>query len=455
MNQHSGRRRLAAIAPVLLALIGVAGYAQGDPRWKAGVAKASITPAEPIWMSGYAARTKPSEGVRQEIYVKALALQDETGKTVVLVTSDLSGFRREVGEIVAERSRKDFGLARDHLVLNASHNHSGPLTGLTRGPMRPGYSLDEKQRDVVRRYTEGLVDKAVEVIGASIRNLSPAAVDFGQGLAGIAVNRRRDRAGMRHLPAPVDHDVPVLRVRDPKGNLRAIVAGYACHATVLSDYQINGDWPGYAQEEMEKAHPGTMALFVQGCGADANPLPRRSVDLAQKYGQILAAAVATVLQGRMKPVGGPVKTAFEHVDLPFQGPRTREEIRKRLDDKNPAWRRRAEHLLKVLDSGGKIADRYPYPVQVWQFGRDLKFIALGGEVVADYSWRLKGQHGWEDTWIAGYSNDVFGYVPSLRVLKEGGYEGGDANTSLPGPFGAAVEELIVEKVGELIERTRN
>jgi hypothetical protein len=157
----------------------------------------------------------------------------------------------------------------------------------------------------------------------------------------------------------------------------------------------------------------------------------------------------------MKPLGGPVRTALEMVDLPFQGPRTRDEIRKRLDDKNSAWRNRAAYLLKVLDSGGTIPDRYSYPVQVWQFGRDLKFIALGGEVVADYSLRLKAQHGWEDTWVAGYSNDVFGYVPSLRVLKEGGYEGGDANTSLPGPFGAAVEEIIVEKVGQLVERTQN
>ena len=444
---------LSRFAPALLLLAAAEAFAQTN--WKAGVAKASITPEGPIWMSGYAARTKPSEGVRQQIYVKALALEDAAGKNIVLVTSDLSGFRREVADIIAERCQKQFGLERDRLVLNASHNHSGPVTGLMRGPFRPGYNLDDKQRAVVREYTEGLITKTVDVIGASIRNLAPATVHFNQGFAGIAVNRRRDRAGMRHLPAPVDHDVPVLIVRDAGGNLRAIVAGYACHATVLGDYEINGDWPGYAQEEIEKAHSGATALFVQGCGADANPLPRRSVELARKYGQVLAASVETVLQGKMKPLGGPVRTAFELVDLPFNGPRTREEIRKRLDDPNPAWRSRAGHLLNVLDAGGTIADRYSYPVQVWQFGRDLKFIALGGEVVADYSLRLKAQHGWEDTWVAGYSNDVFGYVPSLRVLKEGGYEGGDANTSLPGPFGAAVEEIIVEKVGQLVDRTRD
>jgi hypothetical protein len=155
----------------------------------------------------------------------------------------------------------------------------------------------------------------------------------------------------------------------------------------------------------------------------------------------------------MKPLGGPLRTAFERVELPLQAPRTRDEIRKRLDDRNPAWRARAGHLLSLLDNGTAISDRFSYPIQVWRFGDALKFIALGGEVVADYSLRLKAEHGWEDTWVAAYTNDVFGYVPSLRVLNEGGYEGGDANTSLPGPFGAPVEEIIVEKVGELMDRT--
>jgi len=438
-----------------VALLGLLTAGGANPAWKAGVAKVDITPTEPIWMSGYAARTKPSEGVRQKIWAKALALQDDAGKTVVLVTSDLVGFRREVAELIAGRSGKQFNLSRDRLLLNSSHNHSGPMTGLMQGPIRPGYHLNESQREVVRRYTGKLIDQVVGVIGTSISNLSPATLHFGQGLAGFAVNRRRDRAGMRHLPSPVDHDVPVLTVRDPAGALRAIVAGYACHATVLGDYQINGDWPGYAQEAIEKAHPGAMALYVQGGGADANPLPRRQVELAQAYGLVFSAAVDSVLASKMKAVAGPLKTAYELADLPFQGPRTREEISQRLDDPNSAWRSRAGYMLQVLDSGGSLPTNYPYPVQVWQFGRDLTLIALGGEVVADYSLRLKAQHGWDDTWVAGYSNDVFGYVPSLRVLKEGGYEGGDANTSLPGPFGAPVEEIIVEKVDQLVERTRN
>jgi hypothetical protein len=233
-----------------------------------------------------------------------------------------------------------------------------------------------------------------------------------------------------------------------------VVFTYACHATVLNGYEINGDWPGYAQSEVEKANPGAIAMFVTGCGADANPLPRRSVELAMKYGQIMATAVGEVLKGKMKLINGPLKTAFETVDVPFAKPPSREEFRSRLDDKNPSVQRHAQAMLDIFKRDGKLPDRYPYPVQVWQFGRDLKLIVLGGEVVVDYALRLRAQYGWDNTWVAGYSNDVFAYIPSLRVLKEGGYEGGGAMIPYgqPGPFGAAVEEIIVEEVAALMKR---
>ena len=441
---------IRTLAPWLI-LLAAAAHAQPPAGWKAGVAKIAITPAYPIWMAGFGSRTHPSEGVREDIFVKALALRDEAGNTSVLVTADLVDTRRDVWDVVAERCAGKFGLARDRMVFNESHNHSAPV--VTRAPVSVYYPLDAAQEAAVRRYTEEVIDKAVAAVGGAIAGLAPATLEFRQGLAGIAVNRRRVR--LRSLPGPVDQDVPVLAVRDPGGNLRAVVVGYSCHATALSDYQINGDWPGYAQREIEKAHRGATALFVQGCGADSNALPRRSVELAQLYGQILAAAVEEVLGSKMMPLGGPIRTAFEQVDVPFQKPPTRAELSKIAQGADGVAKQHALRLLKILDQDGKLIDHYPYPVQVWQFGRGLKFIALGGEVVVDYALRLKTRHGWDNTWVAGYSNDIFAYIPSLRVLREGGYEGGEAmiGEDYPGPFGAAVEEIIVEKVNDLVERT--
>jgi neutral ceramidase len=440
--------------PFLYLLLAVSAGAQTHRTWKAGVAKVAITPTESIWMAGYGARTKPSEGVQTDLYLKALALDDGSGRPSVLVTSDLVGLRRQVADTIAERCEKQYGLTRDRLAINSSHTHSGPTTGEFG---RAGY---EAQTEVVRRYTAALIDKAVETVGAALGNTSPARLEFSQGFAGIAVNRRRDHPGTRGLPAPVDHDVPVLAIRNPDGSLLAVVFGYACHNTTLGAYQINADYAGYAQEALEKTYPGATALFVLGCAGDANPLPRYqgndaalthySLELVTMYGKILAASVDIALHAKMRPVTGPLKTAFERVDIPFQTPLSKAELQTRLKDKDSDIRTQAERMLSVIERRGKLPDSYPEPVQVWQFGRSLKFIALGGEAVVDYSLRLKAQYGWEDTWVAAYSNDVFAYVPSARVLKEGGYEarGGDG-----GPFSPLTEEIIVNKVHDLVQRT--
>ena len=253
------------------------GAMAAQAAWKAGVAKVAITPGEPIWMAGFASRTKPSAGVRQDLWAKALAVEDGTGKTAVLITLDLVAVEREMARAITDRIRERHGVKRDRVLLNVSHTHSGPVAGLA---LMPLYEFTDGQRDVIRRYTAGLIDKVVDVAGAAIRNLAPATLEFGQGLAGIAVNRRR--VADRSFPGPVDQDLPVLRVRDAAGATRAIVAGYACHATVLNDYEISGDWPGYAQAEIEKAHPGAVALFVQGAGADSNALPPRTLEASER-----------------------------------------------------------------------------------------------------------------------------------------------------------------------------
>jgi hypothetical protein len=416
-------------------------------------------------MAGYGDRKHASEGVLSDLHVKALALESEPGKPSVIVTADLLVIPREIADAVAARCAKQFGLTRDRLILNASHTHSGPVAHRNSFPV---FNLTEKEWEAVDRYSKFLVEKTVGVIGAALKDLAPATVRFDQGFAGIAVNRRRSRPGTRGLPGPVDHDVPVLTAQRADGKLRAILVGYACHATVLNDYRINADWPGVAQQEIEKAHPGAVALFMQGCGADANPLPRRSVELAQMYGQVLAAAVEDVLKGERKPVEGPVRTAYELVDVPYAHVPTRAELTakylwpvREFDSvenygaydsllKSPAVPQRVARLLEQLERDGKLPDHYPYPVEVWQFGRSLKLIALGGEVVSDYSLRLKAQYGWDNTWVAGYSNDVFGYTPSARVLHEGGYEAD--SSGYISQFSPAIEELIVEKVAELVQR---
>jgi neutral ceramidase len=440
------------VKSLTLALLLVFAVDGAEPAWKAGVARVNITPREPIWLAGYAARTRPSEGVLLDIWAKALALEDAAGSKSVLVSAEVLGFSREMSDYVAQRVRERYGVPRERLILAATHTHSGPVTG---NLLQPAYPLDDAQREVIRRYTAWFLDQVVELVGRAIADLAPARLEFEQGLAGFAVNRRR--VGARHRPGPVDQDVPVLAVRSPDGKLRAVVFGYACHNTVLADYVINGDYAGFAQEAIEEQYPGATALFVANCGADANPLPRRSVELARMYGQILAAAVREVLNSKMRPVEGPLRAALEYADLLFQDPPSRQELNARLQDKDAMHRRWAALMLETLDREGRLPDRYPYPVQVWQFGPGLTLIVLAGEVVVDYALRFKAQYGWDTTWVAAYSNDVFAYIPSRRVLEEGGYEAGGAMVAYgqPAPFRPEVEELVIRKVDALVSRVRS
>lgn len=442
-----------------LAVFVLSALAQGQTGWKAGAASVTVTPQQPIWMAGFASRDKASERVTADLHVKALALQYRSDAVSVVVTADLIGFRRNLSDVIAERCRQQYGLARDRLVLNASHTHSGPA--LSPGGAPGGAQAASERHLATGQYTKELLDKIVGLVGRSIENLAPATLEFNQGLAGLAVNRRRSRPNTRQFPGPVDHDVPVLAVRALNGGLRAVLFGYACHATTMAGYEIDADYPGYAQTALEKMYPGVMALFVQGCGADSNPLPRyhshdpqlieRSRDLSTLYGKVLASAVDLVLRGKMLPVAGPLRTVFEYIEIPFEPRPSREELELRRKSGDAERRSQAERLLRALDAGAEIPERYPYGIQVWQFESGLKFIALSGEVVVDYSLRLKAAHGWEDTWVAGYSNDLPGYIPSKRVLLEGGYEtsGGSG-----GAFSTAVEERIIEKAGQLVGRTR-
>jgi hypothetical protein len=273
------------------------------------------------------------------------------------------------------------------------------------------------------------------------------------------MNRRTPtETGFRNHPypdGPVDHDVPVLIARDADKQLKAVLFGYACHSTTLSFYQFCGDYSGFAQRYLEEKHPGMTALFMAGCGGDQNPYPRGELDLCKQHGRALANAVEAAFLTYPRSVRGPLRVALDEVVLEFAAPPSRAQLEKESQSNNKWERQHAEVLLKELEEAGKLRTTYPIPVQVVRFGEDLILAALPGEVVVDYSLRLKAELTEPAVWVAGYSNDVFGYLPSLKVLKEGGYEGGGAMryTSLPGAFAPSVEKLVVDKVHELVRKT--
>jgi hypothetical protein len=436
------REFLAAVAAVGLTARGTAGAA---PAWRAGAATIDITPEQSLWMAGFARRTQPSQGAAMPLHAKALALRCGSQPTAVLVTVDLLGLTARITGRVASLVRRRHGIRRADVLFNASHTHCGPVVD---EQLSVAYDVSPEQWAAIRAYTAGLENKLASVIGDAVSRLRPARLAYARDEAGFAANRRV----AFNPPGPVDRTVPVLRVDGDDGGPLAVVFGYACHNTTLQDrfVQFHGDYAGVAQAALERRHPGTTALFVAGCGADVNPMPRGTLELVEAHGTALADAVDRALKAAA-PIDPSMKTAYGTVDLPFASGPALDRWKSQLKIEDVYLRRHAAIMKAAIAREGRLPAVQPNPVQVWRLGPDLTLVALGGEVVVDYALRLAREFPARRMWVAGYSNDVFGYVPSVRVLREGGYEGGDAMIyyGRPGPFTEAVEELIVGEVRRL------
>ncbi len=429
--------------------------AADKPAFKAGVATKVITPTDNIWMAGYAARTKPAEGKLHDLYAKALCLEDATGKRLVLVTTDLIGIPRSLGERVAAAVEKQFGIPREALILSASHTHCGPVL---RENLFDMYPMSKEDAAKVMEYTNKLEGELIALVGAALKNLQPVSLKHGAGKATFAMNRRQPtEKGIingRNPAGPVDHTVPVLVVETRDGRPLALVFGYACHNTTLSFYQWCGDYAGFAQIAVEKALPGTTAMFWTGCGGDANPLPRGKVEQAEQYGQELAEAALAAMK-KAQPIQGHFAARYETIALRFDQLPTQEQLKADLLSNNRALQKRAERLLQEWETQGRLTDHYPhYPIQAWALGDQVLLVALGGEVVIDYAIRIKKEVPTSRAvWVMAYANDVMSYIPSARVLQEGGYEADSSQIyyGLPARYSPTIEEAIIAKVKELTQ----
>ena len=426
--------------------------------WKAGVAKAVITPEKAVWLAGYGSKRVP-DGKLHDLWMKGLALEDLEGHRAVMITSDFQGVPREMSDLVFEQLQQKYGLARHQVMFTFSHNHCGPRLG---DDLVDYYPVEPEQELLVEEYTAEMVKRAVDLVGESLKNLAPATLGTGEGRATFAVNRRNNREAdvptLREkevpLVGPVDHSVPVMTVTGADGKLVAILFGYACHPTTLSFMSWCGDYPGFAQIELEQKHPGALAMFVNTCGGDQNPLPRRTVELCRSYGHMLAVGVEGALSQPLTPISAGLATAFEIVQLPYLKTVTREELDVFAKDSNSIKARWATRLTKQLDAGTSFPNSYPYPVHAWRMGKEMLLIGQGAETVVDYALRFKTEFG-PGTWVCGYTDDMIAYIPSRRVWEEGGYEGGSNLYEYGRPalrWGGDVEERIAASVKKLVHQ---
>ncbi len=425
---------------------------------RVGVAEVDITPDYPIRLSGYGSRRTESDGIIQRIWAKALAIGSDADGPVVLVTVENCGLPDELTEEVSHRVREKTGVSRANFVTCFTHTHSAPcLTNAA--AFLFSSDIPSHQQQTIDRYTDQLKNWMEAVALEALANREPSKLTWSIGELGFAKNRRTEGG-------PVDHSLPCLQVRGLGGHLRAVWASYACHCTTLAgtDNHICGDWAGYAQEAIQNTLPGVTALITIGCGADANPESRMMpmpdgqeevfntrLAYAQAHGEALSEEVQRLLVSDTTPLPSVPTGAFERVTLPFDTLPTREEWEARVAEGGSRTYHARKHL-ETLQRGESIQTELSYPVQTWTFGEELAVVFLASEVVVDYSLRLKRELDVERLWVGAYANAFPCYIPSERVLAEGGYEGGGAMLYFgpPTPFAPGVEQLVIDTVHKLL-----
>ncbi len=418
-------------------------FCRADPQpatHEVGLAKVDITPGYNIRLSGFAGRQTESVGVRERIFARAMAIRASAGKEpVVLVAVESIGVPMYIRDEVASRLQTKKQLPNERFTVCSTHTHTAPvidkvLPTLFGAPVPP----DQQQR--VEHYTRELTDKIEEAASAALADMRPARLAYGIGKVGFAINRRT-RGG------PVDHDLPVMSITDANGKIRGVWLNYACHCVVLSDFKISGDWAGYASKDLERLLPESVALISIGCGADSNPQSGVTGDksgVAEQYGHEVAAEVDRLLRSQLTPIHDDIRCRIEKLRLPLQSIPTRGQWSERAKQPSfPGYY--AKVMLQRLDAGEKLPTEIPLVVQTWKFGNTLATVFLSGEVVVDYSLRLKQEFDPKRLWVNAYSNDVPCYIPSERVLKEGGYEGGGAMVyyGWPAAFAPGLENVII------------
>ncbi|WP_200814416.1 neutral/alkaline non-lysosomal ceramidase N-terminal domain-containing protein [Parabacteroides sp. Marseille-P3160] len=417
--------------------------------WKVGVACKNITPVASVWMGGYANRVSPSEGKIHDLWAKALMIEDARGHRAILITMDLLGIPKNFSDELRNKIKQKYGLDRSQIVLSCSHTHSGPVVSRALEYIYPMNSDDWKKVD---QYTERLEKMLFQLVGESMENMKYARIYTKNGVARFQVNRRNNKENQltstTNLCGPNDYAVPVIKVEGLDKSLIAVIFGYACHPTTLSINRFSGDYPGFAQIELEKLYPGTVAMFFQGAGADQNPLPRRTIPLAIQYGKQLAAAVESVLSDKMDNQESILTNKYNEIDLPLDNPLSMQQLQE-ISKENDYQARWAKGMIAEYEKKGSFIKTYPYPIQYWKIGSQSLFV-MGGEVLVSYSIQLKELYG-QEIFLMAYANDIVSYIPSSAVIEEGGYEGDISQRvyGLPAKWDKQIEPLIISGLKKL------
>ena len=400
---------------------------------QAGVATVNITPPIGIPMCGFGGRKGPSESIHDDLYARVLVIQNDT-TNLVIVTADIISFAPEHVTKIRTLIHEQTGTPTTHILLNASHSHSGP----TIGPFRCMGNRDTAYEDVLCR-------KIVGALHMALANKQPAQISHGRAPVRIAYNRREKVDGriiLGHNPTgPEAPWVDVLSINDVSGQPFALLYATASHPVNLHDLNISAEFPGYAAQFIQHNHPHITPLFAQACSGDINCSPRdgthknsqllgtrlgaatltASLDTTPIANTTLQAHTQTIQLEQTKPSLEEAETAHKQaqasLDQARQDPSHTPYVLQQRFEGFLGW---AEDYLKMAKTEGPVPTR-DFEIQTFRIG-NIAIVAYPGEMFVDYQLTLENESPFDKTFALAYSNGCIGYVPTANAYPDGGYE---------------------------------
>ena len=393
----------------------------------AGAAKVNITPYVGINLSGFGNRTKGSEGIHDELYARAVVMEDGENK-IGIVSCDLLNLDESSIFSIRKKAQELTGMDGENIMISTTHTHSGPLTS----PLRGFGKLDREWVSVMEKQVAG-------AIAIANSRLQEACIGAGSGHAELNINRRerRDERVVLGLNpgGSIDYQVGVIRIDDLEHKPICAIVNYACHPVVLGgdNYLISADYPGYAMAMVEHFRGNnSVAMFLNGTTGDINPIGRGTFEEAKRTGTILGAEVLKVCENISLSHDAELKAAKEIVNLQSGQIPSEAEIEQIIADRKKALADkefdidREITLSWALDAlsmakKGKKSAIVPVEVQVLSMG-DIMLAGIPGEVFVDVGLGIKKGSSYKNTFVAGYTNGDIGYMPTKKAFQEGGYE---------------------------------
>lgn len=426
---------------------------------RVGTAKTVITPPPGTGLAGFSARESGARGVHDDLYARALALE-EGDQRLALIVCDLCELDASFVGRVRRRVEGSAGIPPASVMVAATHTHAAPATfALWCAPPDPGWLATLEQH-------------AAAAVAEACRTLAPAHVAAGRGCeTSVGRNRRRP-------DGPVDPTVTVARFNSIGGGPASLVH-YACHPTVLGpdNLLISRDYVGFTVDEVERV-TGGWAGFANGACGDINvghsvgrtvlglPMPGRTFQRAEALG-LRVAAEAIRASRDLRPIDGQIASRRRTLTVPVRTvpePEARSQVL--------AQRRHVESLMAAGTAGDALAEarlelfyvelalqwaeQRPGPseateVQALAIG-DLALVALPGEFFAESGQRLRERSPFPFTLVIGYANGCLGYVPPASAFEEQGYETRLSPWSRVAP---GAEAAVVDAAGEMLEELRD